>query len=113
MPGSRRVTRRTALGLGAAATALPWFHIRTAGAAGRLTVGLVDHWVPNSNEKIKQQIDSWDEKNKVEVNVDRITTVGAELQLTGIAESCKAGSPSPRSSLGRSWSWKVSSGRMA
>ena len=87
MPKPRRVSRRTALSLGAGAAALPWFHIRTAGAAGKLNIGLVDHWVPNSNERIKQQIVDWAEKNKVEVNVDRITTVGAKLQLTGTAES--------------------------
>jgi ABC-type glycerol-3-phosphate transport system substrate-binding protein len=79
----KRMTRRTALAGGAA---LPLVHIRTAGAAGRLNVGLVDHWVPNSNEAIKRQIDTWAEHNKVEVNVDRITTVGAKLQLTGTAE---------------------------
>src|SRR3954463_11539132 len=85
-PNTTRMTRRTALKVGAGAAALPLVHIRTAGAAGRLNVGLVDHWVPNSNEKIKQQIDIWAAQNKVEVNVDRITTVGAKLQLTGTAE---------------------------
>ena len=43
----RRVSRRTALTIGAGAAALPWVHIRTAGAAGKLNVGLVDHSVPN------------------------------------------------------------------
>lgn len=81
------ITRRGALALGAAAGALPLVHIRTAGAAGKLNVGLVDHWVPNSNEKIKTQIDAWAKANHVEVNVDRITTVGAKLQLTGTAEA--------------------------
>jgi hypothetical protein len=84
MPKTARLTRRTAL---AGAAALPLVHIRTAGAAGKLNIGLVDHWVPNSNEKIKQQVDSWAAQNKVEVNVDRITTVGAKLQLTGTAEA--------------------------
>jgi ABC-type glycerol-3-phosphate transport system substrate-binding protein len=83
----RGVSRRRALALGAGAAALPLVHIRTAGAAGRLNVGLVDHWVPNSNEKIKEQILFWADKNKVDVNVDRITTVGAKLQLTGTAEA--------------------------
>ena len=87
MSKPRRVSRRTALSIGAGAAALPWVHIRTAGAAGKLNIGLVDHWVPNSNEKIKQQIDAWADKNKVAVSVDRITTVGAKLQLTGTADS--------------------------
>ena len=87
MQKATRISRRSALKIGAGAASLPLVHIRTAGAAGRLNIGLVDHWVPNSNEKIKQQIDSWAAQNKVECNVDRITTVGAKLQLTGTAES--------------------------
>src|SRR5690348_1311083 len=87
MPKPRRISRRTALKTSLAAAALPLVHIRTAGAAGKLNVGAVDHWVPNSNQMLKSQIEAWAEKNKVEVNVDRITTVGAKLQLTGTAES--------------------------
>src|SRR4051794_6128532 len=87
MPKPRRVSRRTALKLGAGVAALPLVHIRTAGAAGKLAIGVVDHWVPKSNEMLKQQIETWGEQNKVEVSVDRITTVGAKLQLTGTAES--------------------------
>jgi ABC-type glycerol-3-phosphate transport system substrate-binding protein len=80
-------TRREALKLSAGAAALPLVHIRTAGAAGKLNVGVVDHWVPKSNEKLKEQIEAWGAQNKVEVNVDRITTIGAKLQLTGTAEA--------------------------
>ncbi len=87
MRKATHISRRSALKIGAGAAALPLVHIRTAGAAGKLNIGLVDHWVPNSNEKIKQQIDTWASQNKVECNVDRITTVGAKLQLTGTAES--------------------------
>src|SRR5262245_20180786 len=50
MNTSRRVTRRNALQLGAAATALPLVHIRSTGAAGKLTVGFWDHWVPATND---------------------------------------------------------------
>ncbi|MBV9250244.1 MAG: extracellular solute-binding protein [Acetobacteraceae bacterium] len=87
MPQLHPVSRRNALKLGASAAVLPLVHIRTAGAAGKLAVGVVDHWVPRANEMIKQQIDTWAEKNKVQAQVDRITTVGAKLQLTGTAES--------------------------
>jgi len=87
MSNPRLKTRRNALKIAAGAVALPLVHIRTAGAAGKLTVGAVDHWVPNSNETLKRQIEAWGEKNKVEVQVDRITTVGAKLQLTGTAEA--------------------------
>ncbi|MGE0224373.1 MAG: ABC transporter substrate-binding protein [Acetobacteraceae bacterium] len=87
MPNASRFSRRNALKLGAGAAALPWVHIRGAAAAGKLTVGVVDHWVPKSNEMLKSQIEAWAAKNKVEVTVDRITTVGAKLQLTGTAEA--------------------------
>ena len=45
MTNSCAVTRRTALKIGATAAALPLVHIRTAGAAGKLSVGFWDHWV--------------------------------------------------------------------
>lgn len=87
MPNATGVSRRAALKLATATAALPLVHVRTAGAAGKLAVGVVDHWVPKSNEKLKEQIDAWAAANKVEVTVDRITTVGAKLQLTGTAEA--------------------------
>jgi len=76
MDTSRRVTRRNALQLGVAATALPLVHIRTAGAAGKLTVGFWDHWVPATNDVMKQQVNGWAEKNKVDVTIDFITSNG-------------------------------------
>ena len=36
---SNGISRRKALKIGAAATALPLVHIRTAGAAGKLAIG--------------------------------------------------------------------------
>ena len=87
MSKTNRLSRRSALNAGAAAAALPLVHIRTAGAAGKLTVGFVDHWVPNSNEAIRKQAETWAAKNMVDITVDRITTVGAKLQLTGTAEA--------------------------
>ena len=45
------LSRRTALKLGAAGSALPLVHIRTAGAAGKLNIGFWDHWVPGANAK--------------------------------------------------------------
>jgi ABC-type glycerol-3-phosphate transport system substrate-binding protein len=83
----RPVTRRNALKLGAAATALPLFHIRTAGAAGKLSIGLWDHWVPAGNDVMKQQIQVWSDKNKVEVQADFITTNGFKNLLTASAEA--------------------------
>lgn len=83
----QRISRRNALRVGAAATALPMVHIRTAGAAGKLTIGMLDHWVPKGNEIMLQQINAWADKNKVEVSTDFLTTMGAKLQLTAAAEN--------------------------
>src|SRR3954454_24878377 len=92
MPMPKTVSRRNAVKLGAAAAALPLVHIRTAGAAGKLNVGFWDHWVPGANDIMQKQVNSWAEKNKVEVNTDFITTNGGKLQLTPAAETqAKAG----------------------
>ena len=87
MPRHNRFTRRTALKLGAAAAALPLVHIRTGGAAGKVSIGFWDHWVPGGNDVMQKQVDAWAEKNKVEVQVDFITSTGNKLQLTGAAEA--------------------------
>ncbi len=81
------LTRRTALRTAAAAAALPLVHIRSAGAAGKLTLGLWDHWVPAGNGAMKKIIDAWAEKNKVEVGIDFITSVGNKNLLTIAAEA--------------------------
>jgi len=81
-----RITRRRAMGAGAAAAALPWLHIRSAGAAGKLNLGIWDHWVPAGNDVLKKQVADWGEKNKVEVKLDLITSVGNKLVLTQNAE---------------------------
>ena len=87
MTSKRGVSRRQALKVGAAAAALPLVHIRSAGAAGKLSVGLWDHWVPGCNDVMKKQIDAWAETNKVEVKVDFINTLGNKHLLTSAAEA--------------------------
>ena len=87
MISSKRISRRRALKLGVAASALPLVHIRTAGAAGKLSIGFWDHWVPGANDVMQKQVNAWAEKNKVEVAVDFITSTGNKLQLTGVAEA--------------------------
>jgi ABC-type glycerol-3-phosphate transport system substrate-binding protein len=85
MATSRRIARRTALKL-AGAAALPLVHIRTAGAAGKLSVGFWDHWVPKGNEVMRNQVNAWAEKNKVNVSLDFITSSGNKLLVTIAAE---------------------------
>src|SRR6185437_14506292 len=79
MVTSSRISRRGALKLTAAATALPLVHIRTAGAAGKLSIGFWDHWVPGGNDIMQKQVNAWAEKNKVEVSADFITGNGNKL----------------------------------
>ena len=82
-----RVSRRQALKLGAASAALPLVHIRTAGAAGSVSIFNWDHWVPAGNVEMKRQIAVWADKNKVEVKSDFITSQGNQTLLTVNAES--------------------------
>jgi len=86
---SKRIARRrfvvgTAVVSGALVAA-PF--VRGAHAAGRLSLALWDHWVPNANSATKDAIDEWAAKEKVEVQVDFITSQGNKLLLTGAAEA--------------------------
>jgi ABC-type glycerol-3-phosphate transport system substrate-binding protein len=87
MPGMRRITRRTALKIGAAAAAMPLIHVRRAGAAGKLSVGFWDHWVPAGNDVMRKQIQAWAETSKVDLQADFITSNGNKLQITKAAEA--------------------------
>ncbi len=81
------ITRRRAMKLAASATALPLVHIRTAGAAGKLNLGIYDHWVKEANPVMQGLIDVWAAKNKVEVKIDFLTSVGGKIYLTQAAEA--------------------------
>jgi ABC-type glycerol-3-phosphate transport system substrate-binding protein len=81
------VTRRRAIKLAATAAALPLVHIRTAGAAGKLNIGVWDHWVPGANDTLQKQVAAWADKNKVDVTVDFITSSGNKILLTAAAEA--------------------------
>ena len=81
MANKFRLTRRRTLALAAATAALPLVHIRTAGAAGKLTVGFWDHWVPPANDVMRKQVQAWAETNKVDdVTIDFITSNGNKIQ---------------------------------
>lgn len=89
----RRFMAQTGAGAAVAATgnlAAPFVH--TAFAAGSLTVGMWDHWVPGANAVTEKLIRDWAEKEKVDVKVDFITSQGQKLNLTAVAEGqAKAG----------------------
>jgi ABC-type glycerol-3-phosphate transport system substrate-binding protein len=62
-------------------------YVRTAHAAGMLTMGFWDHWVPGANNTLTELVNKWAEKEKVEVQIDYITSQGNKLLLTATAEA--------------------------
>jgi ABC-type glycerol-3-phosphate transport system substrate-binding protein len=62
-------------------------YVRTANAAGKLSIGLWDHWVPDANNASTALVKEWAEKEKVEVQIDYITTQGNKDKLTIAAEA--------------------------
>jgi ABC-type glycerol-3-phosphate transport system substrate-binding protein len=80
----RAVVRNAALGT-AAVLAAPY--VRDAYAAGRLTLGCWDHWVPGANDTLTKLCKGWGEKNKVDVQIDYITSQGEKDKLTAAAEA--------------------------
>ena len=61
-------------------------YIRTAYAAGKLTMGFWDHWVPGANKTCTALVNEWAAKEKVEVSIDYITTQGNKNLVTIAAE---------------------------
>ena len=86
MASNLGLSRRGALKAGAAAAALPLVHIRTAGAAGKLSLGLWDHWVPGANDVMTKLVKQWGDQTKTETSIDYITSVGNKNLLTLAAE---------------------------
>ena len=86
---SRRLSRRqfvtaTAMSSAALITAP---YVRGAYAAGKLSMGFWDHWVPGANETLTALINEWAEKEKVEAQIDYITSQGNKLLVTIAAEA--------------------------
>ncbi len=83
------MTRRSALKTAALATtalvAAPY--VRGANAAGKLSIGFWDHWVPNANKATEDAVKAWAEKEKVEVSMDFIPSQGNKNLITIAAES--------------------------
>src|SRR5678816_288871 len=70
-----------------ATTALSAPFVHGAFAAGKLTVGFWDHWVPGANNTLTKLCNQWAEKEKVEIKIDYITSQGDKLNLTQAAEA--------------------------
>ncbi len=85
---TRKLSRRRFLGQTALATgaliAAPY--VRGAYAAGKLSIGFWDHWVPGANDTLTKLCNEWAAKEKVEITLDYITSQGDKNLLTIAAE---------------------------
>src|SRR5258706_14604395 len=61
--------------------------VRTSHAAGTLSVGFWDHWVPGANDGLAKLCNEWAAKEKVDLKIDFITSQGNKLLLTIAAEA--------------------------
>jgi len=82
-----RLSRRGVVAGGVAAGLVAAPFVRGAYAAGTITIGLWDHWVPGANDVQTAIIKEWSDKEKVEVRIDYITSQGNKLLLTLAAEA--------------------------
>ena len=86
------LTRRTVLQTAAAVTTLAAPFVRGAHAAGKLSVGTWDHWVPGASEVLGKICREWAEREKVDLTFDLITSNGDKDLLTLMGEGqAKAG----------------------
>src|SRR4051812_15532325 len=85
----RSITRRKVIKTAALASAavIGAPYVRGAYAAGKLSLGIWDHWVPGANDNMTKLCQAWGEKNKVEISIDYITSVGDKDIITATAES--------------------------
>src|ERR1700719_1413449 len=86
--GRTLLTRRTMLKTAtaaAAATSLSAPFVHGAFAAGKLSVGFWDHWVPGANDAMTKLCNEWAAKEKVEIKIDYVTSQGDKLMITSAA----------------------------
>src|SRR5450631_2399595 len=86
---SRKLSRRQFVAATAATSAalITAPYVRGAYAAGKLTLGFWDHWVPGANKASTDLVNEWAAKEKVDVSIDYITSQGNKLLLTIEAEA--------------------------
>jgi len=87
MRTSPQTRRRFLQTTAATAAALAMPHVRGAHAAGKLSVGFWDHWVPGGNNASKALCEEWAAKEKVDISIDYITSQGNKNLLTIAAEA--------------------------
>jgi ABC-type glycerol-3-phosphate transport system substrate-binding protein len=85
---SMKLSRRRFLATTAASTAaLAMPHVSHSQAAGKISIGFWDHWVPGANSATQALTQEWAAKNKVEVQIDYIPSQGNKNLLTIAAEA--------------------------
>ena len=78
--GTAVLTRRTVLQTAAlATTTFAAAFVHGAHAAGKLSCGFWDHWVPGANEPLAKLCHEWADKEKVDLTIDFITSQGDKL----------------------------------
>jgi ABC-type glycerol-3-phosphate transport system substrate-binding protein len=83
---SRRNTLRSGAGVIAAGVlSAPMVHAQ--GTGGTLRCGFWDHWVPVGNDVLRRLCAEWGQRNRVEVQLDFITSVGNQNLLTIAAQA--------------------------
>ena len=85
----RKLTRRQFVAATAATSAalITAPYVRGAYAAGKLSMGFWDHWVPGANQASTDLVNEWAAKEKVEVSIDYITSNGRKNEITIAAEA--------------------------
>jgi spermidine/putrescine-binding protein len=86
---SRKLSRRQFVAATAATSAalVGAPYVRGAYAAGKLSLGFWDHWVPGANKTLTDLVNEWAEKERVETQIDYITSQGQKLLVTISAEA--------------------------
>jgi ABC-type glycerol-3-phosphate transport system substrate-binding protein len=82
---SKMTRRRFLAATSTAVIAMPY--VRGAHAAGKLSVGFWDHWVPGANKASQALCEEWAAKEKVDISIDYIPSQGFKLLLTIAAEA--------------------------
>jgi len=86
----KTITRRGVLksaAVVAASSALPLPFMHGAHAAGSVSVGFWDHWVPGANDAMTKLCNQWAAREKVDIKIDFITSQGDKLMITSAAEA--------------------------
>src|SRR5205085_12105258 len=84
---ARRRARRRVLATAAAAGIVARAHGRRTQAAGKLSVGLWDHWVPGANQAMTEICQAWAAQEKVDLTIDYFSTQGNKLLMTIAVEA--------------------------